>query len=80
MTLIGNWGNLSMMGRDLQDSKLMAEIRNCENCTKPIDVPSHALNKRFCSDKCRNDWHNSRTRRAKEALAVIERKDAMEQL
>lgn len=55
----------------------MAEIRNCENCSKPINVPSHALNKRFCCDSCRNDWHNSRAKRAKEMLAESERKDGM---
>lgn len=58
----------------------MAEIRTCENCTRPIDVPSHALNKRFCSDTCRNNWHNLRVRKAKELLLEQERKDAMDQL
>lgn len=53
----------------------MAEIRNCENCSKPIDVPAHALNKRFCGDKCRNDWHNKRAARAKELLTAQEREE-----
>ncbi len=58
----------------------MAEIRSCENCGRPINVPAFALNKRFCSDGCRNNWHNSRAKRAKELLAEQERKEAGEQL
>ncbi len=58
----------------------MAEIRSCENCGRPIDVPAFALNKRFCCDSCRNNWHNSRAKRAKELLAEQERKEAGEQL
>lgn len=58
----------------------MAEIRACSNCGRPIDVPVHALNKRFCSSSCRNDWHNERTRRAKELLAEQDKKEAGEQL
>lgn len=58
----------------------MAEIRHCESCGRPINVPAYALNKRFCSDACRNSWHNKRTAKAKELLAETEAKEAGEQL
>ena len=52
----------------------------CENCSKPISIPPWALNKRFCCDKCRNDFHNTRTREAKELLADKNRKEGLDQL
>lgn len=58
----------------------MAEIRQCANCSKPIDVPAHALNKRFCCDRCRNQWHNSRIKAARELIAEQDRQEAKDQL
>ncbi len=58
----------------------MAEIRQCDNCSKPIDVPAHALNKRFCSDSCRNAWHTIQLRALRAELREKQQKEAGEQL
>ena len=58
----------------------MAEIRHCKNCSRPIDIPPQALHKHFCSERCRNAYHNARTRRAKELLAAAEQKDSGDEL
>jgi len=39
----------------------------CEQCGKETPVPSWAKQKRFCSDKCRNTFHNRERAQALEA-------------
>lgn len=43
-------------------------MRQCDKCTKPFEVPPSALNKRFCSARCRDLWHAQQRREVAEEL------------
>jgi hypothetical protein len=46
----------------------------CPNDGKPFDIPAHVRGyKRFCSDKCRSEWHS---RLRKKALEMMREKDS----
>lgn len=45
---------------------------HCDCCGKEIKIPKSALNKRFCSLKCKNEWHAMRRR---EAFALLEQQE-----
>lgn len=48
----------------------------CPNDGKPFDIPAHVRGyKRFCSDKCRSEWHS---RLRKKALDEMRRKEGTE--
>lgn len=36
----------------------------CINCHKPIEDPNKYKPRKFCSDRCRFEWHNNRKRKA----------------
>jgi len=43
----------------------------CPNCTRPFETPPQVVGyKRFCSDRCRSEWHSKLRKRALEALRV----------
>lgn len=46
----------------------------CANCGRPFLIPPSALTKRFCSDRCRDEWHLARRRRATELLREQEQR------
>jgi endogenous inhibitor of DNA gyrase (YacG/DUF329 family) len=49
----------------------------CDNCGRPLGaLPPTARHKRFCSDKCRNEWHLAKRKRALQALAKMEQEQA----
>lgn len=41
---------------------------HCANCGRPLVARRQAPHKRFCSDHCRTDWWNARTKQAKALL------------
>jgi hypothetical protein len=43
----------------------------CDNCGKPFDVDSRALNKRFCSKDCRLRWHSAERQRQSDLLPEV---------
>lgn len=41
----------------------------CLNCTKPFITPAQVKGyKRFCSDKCRSEWHSKIRKKALELM------------
>ena len=42
-----------------QSAEFTGETTYCENCGKEIRQIAKRKKKRFCCDKCRNDWWNS---------------------
>lgn len=45
---------------------------SCLECGKPFSIPPHLLrSKKFCSDRCRNDWH---AKRRSETMTLLREK------
>lgn len=47
----------------------MSELK-CASCGKGFVAPPAAPHKRFCSEKCRNEWHRQERAQAVEELRV----------
>jgi hypothetical protein len=45
----------------------------CPNDGRPFDIPPHVRGyKRFCSDKCRSEWHSRLRKKALEQMRTTE--------
>lgn len=42
--------------------------RTCKKCTRPFELPPSALNKVFCSARCRDLWHSEQRKEVAEEL------------
>lgn len=51
---IAGYANAMKVNRDEQESSGAV----CLNCTAELEQPTCGRKKKFCSDKCRNDWWN----------------------
>lgn len=56
-----------------RNAKTETPLEACMNCGKPIVQTEHKRQKKFCSDKCRNDWWSAhpQNRRPKKLYSHI---------
>lgn len=50
-------------------------VRTCAYCPKQFSIPPSAEHKRFCSEKCRNDWHTRELRAARQVMKDLRGKE-----
>jgi endogenous inhibitor of DNA gyrase (YacG/DUF329 family) len=64
----------------LEPARGLTSWRSCDNCGKPIEsIPSDAPHKRFCSAKCRDQWHYQARKATKATKANrVSEKDVLE--
>ena len=51
--------------------RTMTSTPRCAHCTRPFTAPPSAPHKRFCSARCRTEWHETQRRRGLELLRAL---------
>jgi len=65
-------------GRDTRPIDMtVANKLACANCSRPFAPEPQAPHKRFCSAKCRTEWHARRQRDAKQLLSRLEQEELL---